>query len=338
MSEKFSDSIQNFCTLFDSFYLSRGLAMYESLETTGVDFHLYVFTFDDLCFSILESLNLKHVTLIPLSEFENTRLLNVKHERTKAEYCWTCTSSTIEYILDKFRVTSCTYIDADLFFYSSPLVLKEELDESKSVLITEHRYSWLSKIYEEKRAGKFCVQYITFGNNNESRLVLSHWIDQCIEWCFGRYEDGRFGDQKYLDEWPSKYLNIKISDNPGAGVAPWNISRYNIVKEGKSLLGIEKRTQRKFDIIFYHFHFVRFLDNGSVDLGWNSIPRDALNLLYYPYIKRIVEIEKELQSSFSSYKTSYYGSKPVGFRAKAKYLIKVITKYNLLSVKNVLIS
>lgn len=33
----------NFCTLFDSYYLDKGLALYSSLEKVSEDFTLYVF-------------------------------------------------------------------------------------------------------------------------------------------------------------------------------------------------------------------------------------------------------------------------------------------------------
>ena len=68
----------HFCTLFDSFYLTRGVAMYQSLEKTGIDFHLYIFAFDDASFKILNQLNFKHATIISLKEFENEKLLEVK--------------------------------------------------------------------------------------------------------------------------------------------------------------------------------------------------------------------------------------------------------------------
>src|SRR3989304_9158872 len=107
----------NFCTLFDSFYLTRGLTMYRSLEKCCENFHLYIFAFDDKTYEILNKLQLKKATVVSLKDFEDEKLLAVKPTRTKAEYCWTCTSSTILYTIEKFNLPSCTYLDADLYFY-----------------------------------------------------------------------------------------------------------------------------------------------------------------------------------------------------------------------------
>ena len=52
--------------------------MYNSLSQHCKDFHLYVFAFNDECYSILQSLQLKNVTIISLSEFEDEELLKVK--------------------------------------------------------------------------------------------------------------------------------------------------------------------------------------------------------------------------------------------------------------------
>ena len=129
--------------------------MIESLRMYSGDFHIYVFTFDDLSCNILRDMNLKKVTAIPLGDFETEKLLAVKASRTKAEYCWTCTPWTIKHVFEKYKVQECTYVDADLMFYNNPAILLNEMKSDYSTLITEHRYSKLEKIYEEKRAGKF---------------------------------------------------------------------------------------------------------------------------------------------------------------------------------------
>jgi hypothetical protein len=123
----------NFCTLFDSNYLSRGLALYQSLQNVS-SFHLYVVAFDDKCYDYLKNASLPDLTVISLNEFEDESLLKIKNGRSVAEYCWTCTSSVILYCLKKYGLPSCTYLDADMLFYSDPQILLDEMG-SNSILI-----------------------------------------------------------------------------------------------------------------------------------------------------------------------------------------------------------
>ena len=307
--------------------------MYESLKTQTADFHLYIFAFDNIAYNILKALNLEKATIISLKEFESLELLKVKDSRTKAEYCWTSTPSTVLYVLEKFSVPECTYIDADLMFFSDPAILIDEMNQNcKTVLITEHRYSKLPKLFSKKRNGRFCVQFITFKNETGSLKVLDRWREQCIDWCFSKYEDGKFGDQKYLDEWPEMYQNIHILNNPGGGIAPWNICQYIFRKNENSLTAIIRRNKDKFDVVFYHYQYVKLLENGNVDIGWYFIPSKIRKLFYLPYLEQISKKEDLLKSSFKYYKTGFTKFDAKNIKNLLKIGFKRITYYNILKL------
>jgi hypothetical protein len=286
--------MRNYCTLFDSFYLTRGLAMWRSLEKHCPSYHLYIFAFDDESKKILGDLKLSNVTVISLDDFENERLLEVKPTRSKAEYCWTCTPSVIDYCINTYNLPDCTYIDADLYFFSNPNVLIEEMG-SKSVLITEHRYT--KKYDQSASSGIYCVQFITFKNNREGVNALTWWKDRCIEWCYAIKEDGKFGDQKYLDDWTRRFEGVHVLEHLGGGVAPWNVQQYRI-EEQKEKLNVIAPEQLS-ELVFFHFHFLKFYKNDWVDLGNYKLSNSVLKKVYQPYLLEILDIEQMLGDKFN---------------------------------------
>ncbi len=286
----------NFCTLFDTYYLSRGIALYESLEAQEANFHLYIFAFNEQSYNILKSLKLTHATIVALAEFENEDLLRVKPGRSIGEYCWTCTSSTILYCLDNFNLDHCIYLDADLYFFNSPRLLINEIGE-KSVMITEHRYT--PRYDQSAISGKYCVQFMYFKNNAEARICLNWWVDACIDWCFAIPEEGKFGDQKYLDDWTERFTGIHELEHLGGGVAPWNIQQYHFKLENGHLRGTEISTQKTFDVIFFHFHMVWFYANGDVDLGDYTLTNNQLGLIFKPYLQHLEQIRAKIQKEIN---------------------------------------
>jgi hypothetical protein len=306
--EKYMKS--NFCTLFDSYYLTRGITMYESLEKCCSNFHLYIFAFDDSSLDLLKKRNLKYATIISLLEFEDDKLLSVKQDRSIGEYCWTATGSTIKYCLDNFFLDSCTYLDADLYFFSNPLELLQEVSNG-STLIVSHRYT---PEYDQSRSsGKYCVQFMTFHNNKNSLKVLNYWIESCIEWCYARAEDGKFGDQKYLDEWANRFDDIHELKHLGGGVAPWNVQQYDFCKENNVTSCVEISSQSNFDLVFFHFHALKFLKNNKVDLSSYKINNNVIEEIYKPYLKHLNKInyefknELELKTTFTKgHSIKYY--------------------------------
>ena len=321
----------NFCTLFDSHYLIKGLCLYESLKRVCSDFHLYIFAFDDRAWSILKSLQLEYVSVISLSEFEDNELLEVKKTRSKGEYCWTCTSSTILYCIQRFELSHCTYIDSDLYFFSDPKVLVDEMGEN-DVLITEHRYT--PKYDQSLTSGKYCVQFMTFKNTENGLSVLNWWRNACLNWCHARYEDGKFGDQMYLDDWTIRFTGVHELKHLGGGVAPWNMQQYSFQEENSVLTGNEISSENKFDLVFFHFHGFSSKNIGFLHLFHLTnyqLSQTTKKLIFLPYIS-------EFQNQFQLLQTENVCMKGLGTtKTSLKDFIKAIVKWILRIDTNIIL-
>lgn len=267
-------SAEQFCTLFDLGYLPQGIALYKSLQRHVSKFTLWVLCMDKAVESALERMGLPNVKLIPLEEVETAELLAAKSTRSHGEYCWTLSPFLPKFILDhNLLISRVTYLDADTWLLKSPGPIFEEFEKSgKHVLYTEHGYA--PEYDQAESSGKYCVQLLIYRNSKETRNVLNWWGNQCLDWCYARNEDGKMGDQKYLEQWQKKFPNeTYVLQNLKFTLAPWNVTRFNID-----------------DAIIYHFHGLRIFDTGRVKL-WDfySIPKPAFKAAYPSYISDITQ-------------------------------------------------
>lgn len=320
----------NFCTLFDSYYLDKGIALYQSLEKVSQDFHLYIFCFDDRSLDILKERKMEHATVLHHSDIEKEtkKLLELKKERSKAEYCWTCTPVIIEYVLRHFSVDSCTYIDADLYFFSDPQVLFDEIKGTDdNIIITEHRFSHSLKDKRYlRRSGKYCVEFNYFDRSDRAKKALDWWKEKCFEWCYHLYEPERMGDQKYLEKFPVLFEGVHELQHLGGGTAPWNIAQYELISGGnrqseKSNMNVllkEKISGREFPLVFYHFQNIRYLSDKKVNINSCTHSKPLKDAIYLPYLCHIERIRKELKAAGVDFsvKKSYSSNPLIAFVQK----------------------
>jgi len=282
-----------FCTYFDRNYLLRGLTLYRSLVATGCDFQFHVLALDDDVAGILKLLALPNLHVIPLRTLEQWEpaLLAAKDNRRLIEYYFTLTPQLPLYLLAQHpEIELVTYLDADLYFYASPEPLFTELG-SRSILITPHRYP--NHLKGQEVYGLFNVQYQSFRRDQMGLACLRRWGDQCLDWCYDRAEDGKYGDQKYLDEWPALYgEHLVILDNRGGGLAPWNwLSTPIRLRNETVTIGSDP-------LIFYHFHGVKvfspyFISNGLLD--WGMMPWQLLRWFYANYLRQLRATRKWIE-------------------------------------------
>jgi hypothetical protein len=244
--------------------------------------------FNDECYRYLSDFHEKELTVISLADFENEKLLQVKPGRTPAEYCWTCTPSIISFCIETYMLPSCTYLDADMIFYHDPQILLDEM-KGDSVLITEHRFT---KDYDVSAThGIYCVQFMYFKNDARGMEVLHWWRDRCIEWCHAWLEDGKFGDQKYLDDWTTRFEGVHVLQHPGGGVAPWNVQQFSIQTNNSKFYISDKKGGAVYPLVFYHFHGLKFYSDQTVECCGSLYELDSRvkELLYFPYIRKLLE-------------------------------------------------
>ncbi len=305
-------SVRYFCTLFDSNYLLKGLAMIRSLARYCPGMKIYVLCMDEQTKYILEHLDLPFVKCIALAEVENEELLKAKADRGVAEYCWTLSSCFTWYVMQNHpEIDFLTYVDADLLFYSDVQPLFDEIGDA-SIAIIEHRFS--PRLQDREVNGRFCVEWDSFRRDEQGLACLSRWREQCIEWCYYRLEDGKMGDQKYLDEWPGRYSKCHILMHPGAGIAPWNYAQYQFDKDATGKITVEGAP-----LIFYHFHQFQLLENGKFDRLSTFYTSECVepNVVYEAYEIELKKVLADVRAVVPDFKG---GLKPVSSVRGRRYI------------------
>lgn len=278
-----AEATEHFVTLFDSHYLPQGLCLYRSLEEQGEPFHLWMVAMDEATAEALSRIGLRHATVVRLEEVETAALRSVKPDRSIAEYCWTLTPFVPGYVLDRTpAVRRVTYVDADLFFFQPARLLLDELAESgKDVLITEHAFA--PEYAAGARYGRFCVQFVTFANTEGGRRVLRWWQERCLEWCYAREENGKFGDQKYLDQWPQLFAaQVHVLARVDRTLAPWNVAH-------------SSRKDTPVRPVFYHFHGLKIVSSRRVVLYFMYYIGRKNRWIYKRYISAMRGAAREMR-------------------------------------------
>lgn len=137
---------------------------------------------------------------------------------------------------------------------------------------------------------------IAFKRDKNAFKCLKWWQSKCLKWCYNKIRKGRWSDQKYLDYWPQLFPGIKISENKGLNVGPWNIWRCKVKTIGDTIYCTG------YELHAYHYSgFIMFNECEYEFCGRKKIPVRAYMYIYPPYaeeIRKAISYVKSVDGSF----------------------------------------
>lgn len=285
---------RHYCTYFDHRYLARGLALRSSLVEHSPDHTLWVLCLSIECEQFLRKASLPGIRIVPLADLESwdADLAATRSSRSLVEYYFTCSPCLPRYILATHPdVPGITYLDSDLFFFSSPEPVFSEISTA-AIAIIPHRFSE-SRAAALERYGRYNVGWLTFDRSLAALACLDWWRERCIEWCFDRVEADRFADQKYLDRFPSLFTNVHVITNPGANLAPWNVANHSIQGDTPGVDGVP--------LVFYHFQGLKqireLIFDAHLDDYSARLTRVIQDRIYRPYLLSLLRAQAFVQTS-----------------------------------------
>jgi len=284
--------VNHYCTYFDRGYLAQGIAMGTSLARHDADAVLWVLTLDGEAAAVLRGIGETRVQVLELGELlsADPALAAVQATRPRNEFIFTLTPCLVGWLLrTRPEIGALVYLDADLFFFADPAPIWRELQEG-SLLVVPHRYpAWHD---DTARYGKFNVGVVGFRADAEARACVAWWRERCLESCALAGDGIRFGDQKYLDEWPRRFAGVVESRHQGVNAAPWNWAG---LKWETDVPGVRVGGE-----VLVVFHFAQFrrvtgswFDSGQLEYG--IMPLKLRSRLYGEYWSALLEAEKRVR-------------------------------------------
>jgi hypothetical protein len=324
-----------YCTLFDVNYLPNFLALYDSLVRNSTSLKIYAFCMDDESFQYLSEFQTdgnNEIISISLDQLQNEfpELERIKKERSVVEFYFTCSSFICSYVFN--RVPVCDYInylDADLLFFDSPEIIFSEIGDASIAIIPHKFYGWGKKYL---KYGVYNVGWVTFKNDSDGRACLDSWRSDCAEWCYDYYDEKyeRFGDQKYLDKWEASFSGVRVIQQKGANLAPWNAGQYKVSKnkQGKILVDVQP-------LVFYHFASFKKVDETRYTTNlsrYMARPGRVLkNDVYKTYLDRVSGYSKLINETSNEKRTEVLKKNRVAvetnLKKKATQLFSSLTRW-----------
>ncbi len=288
-----------YCSYSDFNYLPRLLSLLDSLVSFGDSSDTLILALDDSTNDFFALHPRTGVRAVSLSELEAKfpELNKIKDSRSKMEYVFTLTPFVMKFALENSENDELVaYLDADLFFFDNPEAIFQSMGGSDIGIIPHHYPDELAKPLA--KYGNFNVGLVAIRNSASGNECLDWWASRCLEWCGDEPLEGKYADQGYLDQFPNLFEGVKVLENRGFNLAPWNTRGQVILTDSEGRVTLGDHTP----LTFFHFHGLKRFGKWMVtsQLNYRSpASKSLVEQVYKPYLRVLQKTERELEKTKS---------------------------------------
>lgn len=275
--------MRHYCTLFDQNHLPHGLALYQSLLAHAGDFEAVVLCLDEVAEKALHAKSLPRLRILSLAELagRHPALAAARQDRTGREFAATCPAWLLRDLLPQVPAGELlTYLDAGVFFFSSPQPLLDAIGAASAALVPQGFPAGRPPLAHQ---GKFSASWVSLRHDPAGLAGAADWAERCAADCFTIPGIEDAPGQKHLDAWVAKFPGTVQIAHPGANVAPWNVASRGL---GSATTGPLAGGQ---PLVFYHFRGLTHLGRQLYDPGLHRYgvePDEVLRQqVYLPYLR-----------------------------------------------------
>lgn len=306
--------MHNYCSIVSKEYIHKILLLYNSLLKHDDSFKFFIICMSKDTRNLLNAIKLDKAVLLTIDQIEETdpQLAAVKLGRNEKEYAWTSKGSVFLYLFKNYPdIDHLLWLDGDIFFYSSPDTIFQELRQC-SLLLTKERFKGenkkLNNVY-----GIYNTGLMGLRRDREAIGFIRWYRKNCIEWCYDKMIPGKFSDQMHLNRISEKSSWIRVIKNNGINVTAWNIQGCKAEKKGEDIyIDGEK-------LVFYHFSGFRCISPKEFELcTYITLPEDVVKLIYLPYVEKY----RNMISYVNQFDSNHFkGFNPKGYTFSNHYIV-----------------
>ena len=311
-------------TICSNNYLAQAKTLGDSVLKHNPDYSFMIFLCDKKCqevdYSFFEPHKVVEVQDVLMEKFDE-----MAGKYDIIELNTSVKAFVFHYIYNTFKdVEFVMYFDPDTCVFDKLILIEKEL-ENASVLLTPHIYTPVEFDGKQPTENIF-TQYGIYNlgflatRRKEGTFDLLEWWKKRLEInCYNKPQEGIFVDQLPMNFAPIFFKGVKVSENRGLNMAPWNLHERNLTLSGGKYF-VNDATP----LVFYHFSNCKPHDSENLSTYYTRVTfegQDVLRKIYDQYKKAV------LKNNYKKLSQIACAFKPKALKKEGESTISNVLKY-----------